>query len=35
MEQSKDAYTYGQPIFDRGNTIVQWEKDSILNKRCW
>ena len=26
---------YGQLIFDKGNMIIQWSKNSLFNEWCW
>ena len=30
-----NLYTYEQLIFDKETKIMQWKKESILNKWCW
>jgi hypothetical protein len=30
-----NPHTCGQLIFDKGAKTIYWEKDSIVNKRCW
>lgn len=35
FEESPETHMYSQLIFQEDTSAIQWEEESVFNKRCW